>query len=204
MECKIFRFLIVIVCYFFFTGCARQSMPVAYYTLSPFPHLFEKNQTQSPKENIKRSIGIGPVTLPQILDRPQIVTRTSPNTIHISEFNRWGGSLEDDFLKVLTENLGLVMPEVFIQSFPSKHGILPDLRIILSIAQFDGKLGDIVFLRGSYTIKNHKKGHILKNQTIFIKEKIAGNTYLALVAAKSLAMAKLSQEIAETIEEINE
>src|SRR5450631_3132830 len=39
-------------------------------------------------------IGIGPVKIPEFLDRPQMVTRTKEGMIRFAQFDRWGESLD--------------------------------------------------------------------------------------------------------------
>ena len=56
------------------------------------------------------TIGVGPVTLPPYLDRPQIVTRASRAQLHLAELDQWAASLQDTVARVLAENLSLLMP----------------------------------------------------------------------------------------------
>jgi len=53
--------------------------------------------------------GIGPVSFPAFLDRPQLVTRGVPTELWMDELNRWVGSLQDDFPRVPGENLGYLL-----------------------------------------------------------------------------------------------
>ena len=68
------------------TGCAG-SESVRYYVLSATP--------AGPVGAAVRDIpvGVGPVELPEYLDRPQIVTRTSQNELNVADFDRWAESL---------------------------------------------------------------------------------------------------------------
>ena len=50
-------------------------------------------------------IGVGPITLPKYLDRPQIVTRAGSNQLALAEFDRWAEPLQDNVARVLAENL---------------------------------------------------------------------------------------------------
>ncbi len=57
------------------------------------------------------SIGLGPVTLPEYLDRPQIVTRTDRNTVLLAEFDRWAEPLSGNVSRTLAENLTYLLHE---------------------------------------------------------------------------------------------
>ena len=55
-------------------------------------------------------IGVGPITVPKYLDRPQIVTRSGRNQLALGEFDRWAEPLQDNVLRVLAENLAFLIP----------------------------------------------------------------------------------------------
>ena len=50
-----------------------------------------------------RPIGVGPVTVPDYLDRPQIATRSSSSSLQFSEFDRWAEPLEKNLMRVLAD-----------------------------------------------------------------------------------------------------
>lgn len=65
-------------------GCASQ--PSRFYLLSAMPNT-EMASPEAPGEKAS-TIAIGSVTIPRYLDRPQIVTRTSPYELRVAEFDR--------------------------------------------------------------------------------------------------------------------
>ena len=50
-------------------------------------------------------IAIGMVTVPDAVDRPQIVTRISNNQLHINDFSRWAEPLKFEIPRVIAANL---------------------------------------------------------------------------------------------------
>lgn len=64
------------------------------------------------------SLGLGPFTFPSYLDRPQMVTRTDPNQVVYSQFNRWAEPIASGFPRVLSENIGRVTNTSEIATFP--------------------------------------------------------------------------------------
>ena len=74
-------------------GC-ETSEQARLYTLSGLPFTAASASIQ-PASTSALAIGIGPVTLPFYLDRPQIVRRTSPNRLEIAEFDRWAEPLSN-------------------------------------------------------------------------------------------------------------
>ena len=51
-------------------------------------------------------LGVGPVTLPGYLDRPQLVVRVSENEIALAESDRWAERLDDNVVRILQADLG--------------------------------------------------------------------------------------------------
>jgi len=48
-------------------------------------------------------LALGPVRLPEYLDRPQIATRSEGNEVRLHETERWAGSLQEDVSRVMVE-----------------------------------------------------------------------------------------------------
>lgn len=123
------------------SACAS-SPPSRFYTLTPLP------ESQGQDAEIiggKLAVGIGPVVFPQFLDRPQLVVRDGTNRLDLEEFNRWGGSLQDDFLRVWGENLSYLLNTSRILIFPSESRMPLDFRITAEVVSFEARqAGDAV------------------------------------------------------------
>jgi uncharacterized lipoprotein YmbA len=134
------------------------------------------------------------------LDRPEIVTRTSRNALDIGEFDRWAGSLREDFSRVLTENLSILLSTDYVFVFPWQKPIPLDYRVAVEVSRFDGELGKSATLIARWTIMEGDKKKELKSVRRSVITKPAdGKSYEAMVAALSRTVEQLSQEIAETI-----
>src|SRR5262245_12059468 len=55
------------------------------------------------------SIAVGPVAVPAMVDRPQIVVVTGPNEVRLDEFNRWAAPLQNNISRVVAENLTVLL-----------------------------------------------------------------------------------------------
>ncbi|MGD8274166.1 MAG: PqiC family protein, partial [Desulfobacterales bacterium] len=89
------------------SGCRGSTPKTEFYTLNSIRNTQMDAKPISAGQPL--SIGVGPVTIPQMLDRPQIVSRTGPYTLQIDEFHRWAGRLNEDFARVLAENISLML-----------------------------------------------------------------------------------------------
>ena len=74
-----------------------------------------------------------------------------------------------------------------------------DYQVVVDIVRCDGRLGDAVWLEARWSILKSPEKKLLKMNRSSIREPVGGVDYIALVAAQSRAVAKLSQEIAEAI-----
>jgi uncharacterized lipoprotein YmbA len=184
----------------FFVGCVSMTPPVKFYTLTPMAAPPHKNGPGGDKQNV--AVGVGPLTFPKILDRPQIVTRISPNRLHVAEFYRWGGSLREDFLTVLTANLALLLDSNRVAAYPWGAYLNPSLRLFLDVHCLDGTLGKLVALDVTWTITGPKIDQILLMRRSRLTERVIGGDYEDLVAAKSRILAALSREMAQAIKNL--
>jgi uncharacterized lipoprotein YmbA len=115
-------------------GCAS-TPPSVFYVLTPIPEATGRGDDIA---GGGLSVGLGPVTFPQFLDRPQLVTRDGSNRLELNEFNRWGGGLQDDFLRVWGENLAHLLGTSRVIVFPSETRIPIDFRVTAEVISFEG------------------------------------------------------------------
>ncbi len=130
------------------SACAS-SPPSSFYTLSPLP------ASEGLGADIRGgglALGIGPVTFPEFLDRPQIVARDSANRLALNEFHRWGGTVQDDFLRVWGENLGYLLGTSRVLAAPSEVRVPLDFRIAAEVLAFEGTPGDEALLRVRWAV----------------------------------------------------
>jgi uncharacterized lipoprotein YmbA len=163
---------------FLLAGCST-TPAVRYYTLNPSFEM-QRDIPQAVSGDTL-AIGVGPVEFPKLFDRPQIVTRKSQHRVEVSEFHRWAGSFSEDFLRVLARNISVLLPADRVAAYPWTDQFSPTHRIQLTVEQFD-------------------EPEVKKS---LIREPLSSGNYEALVAAKSRAIAALSQEIAEAIKTVS-
>jgi uncharacterized lipoprotein YmbA len=147
---------------------------------------------------------IGPIELPKYLDRPQIVTRTSRNELQLAEFNQWAEPLKDNISRVLADNLSILLSTDRIAIFPRKRFSPIEYQVAIEVIQFEGDPGRNATLTASWTIFGEDRKQVLLMKKSSFSESTDGPGYEALVSAKSRALGKLSQEIAEAIQAISE
>ena len=178
-------------------GCGRSQTP-RFYALSPIQEDQVISKRKSPAENAV--IGIGPVKLADYLDQSELVTRTGDNQAVKAEYDRWIGSFKDDFINVLADNIGFLLPTERIYLYPWRPSVPIDYQVVLDVVRCDGRLGDAAWLEARWSVFGGPEKKLLKTNRSSIREPVMGADYAAVVAAQSRALAKLSQEIAEAIQ----
>jgi uncharacterized protein len=129
------------------------------------------------------AIGIGPVTLPKYLDRPQIVTFTSPYALNVAEFDRWAEPLESTFVRVLAENLALLLPTARVAVFPWPGSMRLDYQVTVEVSHFSGQLGGESALTARWSLFSEDGKEALVSQRSRFSAPAWAPGYEAIVAA---------------------
>jgi hypothetical protein len=179
-------------------GCRGSTPKTEFYTLNSVSNAQMNAKPISAGQPL--SIGVGPVTLPEVLDRPQIVSRTGPNTLQIDEFHRWAGRLEEDFARVVAENISLMLATEQVDVYPWDASFKPRYQVILDVQRFEGRLNQKdVFLEVFWKVIDPQKRTTLLIKRSAIKESLIATDYETLIATKSRAIAELSKIITRKI-----
>jgi uncharacterized lipoprotein YmbA len=184
---------------FLLAGCSS-TPPTRFYKLNSLPGGQQENPAALLGMDI--AIGVGPVELPEFLDRPQIVTRKSQNQLEIAEFHRWAASFPRDFSRVLAKNISTLLPTDRVAVYPWEDAFSPTYQVKMDVEQFDGQLGEQVFLRVIWSLVGQEGMKELVVRKTLIEEPVLTNDYEGLVAAQSNALATLSREIVEEIRKL--
>ena len=180
-------------------GCAG-STPSRFYQLSSL-----KTESAIVKDNShgeRVAVAIGPLRIPDYLDRPQIVTLSGANEVRLAEFDRWAGSLEKDIVRALTEDISALLPPGRFYVMPwrsTPQAASPSLyRVEVNIFRFEGTPGGHVLLKAQWAVVHREKGMLFRRESN-IREEVSGPTYKAFVAALSKTIVGLGRDISDAI-----
>jgi len=148
-------------------------------------------------ENI--SIGVWQVKLPDMIDRPEIVTRTGAYTIDLADFHRWAGGLGSNINLLIANELSYNLKTTYVDISPWSSYRKLDYQVKVHIRNFDGELGGESTLEGAYIILNGKGDKKILEVTFTFKEKVKGTEYKHLAEAMSQLVIDLSDEISKSI-----
>lgn len=165
-----------------------------FYMLSPLEP--SGTAAEAPARMPQLVIGIGPVRIPEYLDRRNLIVRSRQNEYEIVELAQWAEPLADTLGRVLADNLSVLLGTQRILQFPWRPAIPVDCQLAVQVVQFDGSLAEQVVLRAYWQLFAGEGKKLLDFGYSVIEEKIVEPTIEALVAAESRAAERFSREIA--------
>jgi len=143
------------------------------------------------------TIGVGPIEVPQYVNRPEIVTGRDSPVLQSAALAEWAEPLRDGFTRVLAENLSLLLATERVAIFP-RQSVVPEYQVVVNVIQFLGQPGDDVVLVALWGLLG-KQGQDLVSKKSSFREPTGGQDYEALAAAMSRTVAALSRDIAAAI-----
>ncbi len=179
---------------------AGTQRPTKYFVLNSLQSEATPVQPLANLPNI--GIGVGPIRMPMYLDRSDIVTRGSLNQVEIADFAQWAGPLQENFSRVLAENLSVLLSTDKVGIFPFVRRETVDYNVTVYVTRFDGMPGDKADLRARWSILDSKRKKSLYEMHTVVSHPTQNDTTEALVAAKSSTISDLSREIAKAIQEV--
>lgn len=178
-------------------GCFARSQPTKFYLLQSTLGL-QAGEVRSASGEMK--IGIGPIVLPEYLDRPQIVTRIGENEHQIDEFNQWAESLTFSIARVLGENLAILLSTDNLFLFPWRGSTQLDYQVKVGIIRFGGTPGGTAVLDVLWTIyKGNDAKELIDMKKSRFNLSMGGEGYESLVTAQNKMLEDFSREIAGVI-----
>src|SRR5580658_553907 len=143
------------------------------------------------------AVMVGPVTIPASVDQPEFVVQVAANRVQVDEFNRWVAPLGDAIARAVAGDLVVLLgsPEVASNQLAN---FVPDYRVTIDVQKFESVPGSAATLEAVWTVRKSVGGEIRSGRTV-AREPVQGQSYDALAAAHSQALAQMSTDIAVAI-----
>ncbi|QOX80222.1 membrane integrity-associated transporter subunit PqiC [Trichlorobacter lovleyi] len=171
-------------------GCGR-SPQTSFYALTPLVTEVTAPKLEGP------SIAIASVTLPELVDRPQLVVPDAGTRVAILESHRWAEPLKSAIPRLLAENISRLMNSARISAYPQHAANSTDYRLFVDFQRFE-LLGSRVVVDALWEIRSAKGAKSLTGRAKLL-EPIGSTDHEAVVAGYSRALATLSKEIAQSL-----
>lgn len=188
--------LVVLLVLALLTACCTRTQPVTYYQLSTI----DADQTAVDRIAIGDFvIGVGPVLLPELLDRPQIVTRQGSNRLLLSDNHRWVEPLAENIPRVLRENFSVLLDTERFLFYPWSRTTPVDYQIIIDVIRFEGEGYGTAHLEAIWSIKDREGKVLLSQRRSTYQVATTSPDHDELVSALSETLSLLCREIAQEL-----
>ena len=143
---------------------------------------------------------IAHVTLPESVDRPQLVVRAGPNRVVALEQQRWVEPLHEAIPRAIREDVSAQLPAATVLLNLEAADGKPDLVLDLEIVRFELFPGESAVIEARGWLKPRTGSARLIHSVARGQVRGSRDDYNALVAATAAALTSLSADLAHAIE----
>ena len=174
---------------------------------SPNYYVLHSLQSEAPNVRVTKSesdltIGVGPVKIPEYLDRPEMTTRSSPDSLQFAEFDKWAEPLEKNLARVLAENLSILLSTDRVVVFPWPGSMHVLYQVTVDVAQMEYAPDGKALLVAGWSVFGNDGQKLLAIKRSRIIVPVQSTGFEAIAAAQSRAVGDMSREIAACIESL--
>ena len=198
MSCQRLGVIILLVC-FIPAGCSFLEVkpdPSRFFALTSLPRTGQTAQDAAGTNPLV--LGIGPIKFPGYLDRQQLVTRISQNRFAVAENDRWVEPLDENFLRVLSQDISILLQTDRIVTYPWERSQQPKYQVQVEVLRFEPNAEQSVELWARWSIIDNAKKTISVKES-YLTQSAKDKSVETSVAAMSQAVSDLSKEIASAI-----
>ncbi len=145
-----------------------------------------------------RTVVVGPVSLPLLVDRPQLVIHTGPAQVQIAEQERWAVPLKESLPRMLAAELGRLVPDVRFVEYSSAAINAPSARLLIEIKRFEVEAGSGASIEAHWVYRPTHGGPATEGDGL-IHKAITGIGYEGYVEALRRACLGLARSMADTL-----
>ena len=172
-------------------ACVSSAPPRSYLLSADTP-------SASPGTAAGPIVAVGPVVIPQYLDRSSIVVLASHDEIGFSDAHEWAEPLRAGVARVVAQNLSAMIPTDAVTVFPWRTPWTVQYRVTLDILRFEGPLDGPVVLDARWRLFDGG-GRELVLRSVKRSEAVSEPGHAGMVAAQSRLLAGVSRDIAAEI-----
>jgi uncharacterized lipoprotein YmbA len=182
-------------------GCGTFSArpdPSRFFTLSALSQVEDASLKNSTRPE-KMLLGIAPIRFPGYLDRQEILVRSAQNRFAVSEYDRWAEPLQENFSRILLQNLALLLNTDLIIIHPWAPANRPQYQVEIEVLRFEADSERNAQLFARWTVLNSADKKVVVFKEFRSKKSAKEKSVDGSVAALSEAVGDLSHEIAHAV-----
>lgn len=172
-------------------GCGR-TQQTTFYTLKTV------SSGQTAPDSAGPKVSIAAVSIPDFLDRPQLVLADEGAKVSIMETHRWAEPLKNSIPRILAGNLAARLGDDRVSYAPQYASIKSDYRVFVDIRRLEASSGEAT-VEALITVKSSKDNFAPVTRRSIQTAKVSGTGYGAMVEAYSAALERLAGDIAAAL-----
>jgi len=141
-------------------------------------------------------IGVGPVSIAEYLNRPNLVIQQGPNQLAVSEDHRWAGDLSASIARVTATNLGRQMKSGNVRTYPWLRDDEIRYQVTLDIRQLHSEDDGYAVIEAGWRAYLLPERTLKASRTFVDREPLQADGYSPMVAAQSRLLERLAENIA--------
>ena len=170
--------------------CGCSTTPARFYTL-------DSTAIPNGAPAAHTVVMVGPVSVPASVDQPDFVVQVASNRVELDEFNRWAAPLNDSIARAVAGNLVVLLGTPDVATSPMAN-FIPTYSVTINVQRFESTRNQGALLDAVWAVHQTAGGALRTGRTI-AQEAAQGDSYDALAAAHSRALARMSGDIAAAI-----
>ena len=175
-------------------ACVR-TPEIRYYTLSA-----DGPARQARTESPRFTVWVGPASVPEALDRPELVLRASATQLIVDDSHHWAEPLRTGIARAVAGGLARELDGARVVVADERmNGESTDVEVLLDLQRLDAKLGDGVAIEVAWVVRSANAGPVHTGRSATRVPLASGSGYDPLVEACARALATLSSEIARSV-----
>jgi len=182
---------VILVCSGVLCGCA-----------SPRERLYTLSRAEPPAAVTQPTLHVlvGPVTIPEAVDRPQLVVRRNSVQLVALEQERWAEPLREAIPRVLSDAIASKLPTVGATSSASTPHTKWDMRVLVDITRFEAIPGEWVIIEAHWWLLITADDRVPEGISV-IRMSVRGGPqdYDAIVAAEAAGLTEVGTVLSQAI-----
>jgi uncharacterized lipoprotein YmbA len=169
------------------TACSTRSPNANFYLL--------ENGLSGDERSGTLRVGLGPVSVADYLQKPQIAIRTDSSKIIFSEFDRWASDLRGLIINAVQHDLANELNTDNIFEYPWRKSDKIDFAVSLDIKRFDASFDQAsAYLEARVKLTNAQGESIARSYSL--TEPLQTSSYESVVSTQRRLLSSLAEKVA--------
>lgn len=171
-----------------------------FFVLTPSPNSHSVAPAAVTESGPSVAVGLGPVTIPRYLRRPEVVTRISTTELAVSDNDRWAEPLNASVASVLAQDLSTDLPGVQIVPFPWSEKSQVRYCVSVRFLHLETTAGGEANVEAVWKIRESSNNRLVQSGTTTANRPAGAGPALASTAL-SEGIGQIGREIAQALRE---